>query len=67
MKCSYCNKPRHFDSACFHKKNFVRKNKINLSSERSHLNRSEIHKRLRRLRRYVPTATNLIIQDKILQ
>jgi hypothetical protein len=41
LKCSYCDKLGHDVSVCFHKKNFIRKNKINLSSERSHLNRSE--------------------------
>ena len=41
LKCSYCDRLGHNDSVCYHKKNFIKKNKINLSSERSHLNRSE--------------------------
>ena len=41
LKCSYCDRLRHIDSLCFHKKKFIKKNKINLSSKRSHLNRSE--------------------------
>ena len=40
LKCSYWDRIGHNDSVCYHKKNFIKKNKIN-SSERSHLNRSE--------------------------
>jgi len=40
-KCSYCDRLGHNESACFLKKKLIRKNKINLSSERSHLIRSE--------------------------
>jgi len=39
LKCSYCDRLGHDDSLCYHKTNFIRKNKINLSSERSHLSR----------------------------
>ena len=41
LKCSYCDRLGHNDFVCYHKKNFIRKNKINLSSERFHLNISE--------------------------
>jgi len=41
IKCSYCNKLGHLDSACYLKKRFVRNNKINFISEHSHLNKSE--------------------------
>jgi len=41
LKCSYCDTLGYDVSVCYHQKNFIRKNKINLSSERSHLKRSE--------------------------
>ena len=41
LKCSYCDRLGHDVSVCYHKKNFIRKNKINLSSKRSHLKRPE--------------------------
>ena len=40
-KCSCYDKLGHSESTCFLKKKFIRKNKINLGSKRSHLNRSE--------------------------
>ena len=41
IKCSYCDRLGHNESACFLKKKLIRKNKINRSSERSHHIRSE--------------------------
>jgi len=66
IKCFYCDRLGHDESVCYVKKKLTRKNKINLSLERSHLNRSEVHKRLRRLRRHVSTVINLIIQVRML-
>jgi len=41
IKCSFCDRLGHNELVCYVKKKFIRQNKINLSSERSHLNRSE--------------------------
>ena len=41
IKCSFCDRLGHNESVCYVKKKLIRNNKINLSSERSHLNRSE--------------------------
>jgi len=40
IKCSFCDRLGHNESVCYVKKKLIRNNKINLSSERSHLNRS---------------------------
>jgi len=41
IKCSFCDRLGHNESVCYVKKKLIRQNKINLSSERSHLNKSE--------------------------
>jgi len=41
IKCLYCDRFGHHESTCYVKKKLIRKNKINLSSECSHLHRSE--------------------------
>jgi len=41
LKCSYCDRLGHNESSCFLKKKLIRKNKINLSSERFNHIRSE--------------------------
>jgi len=40
-KCRFCDRYGHDESVCHIKQKLIRNNKINLSSERSHLNRSE--------------------------
>ena len=34
IKCLYCNRLGHHESACYVKKKLIRKNKINLSSQK---------------------------------
>lgn len=41
IKCCFCDKYGHNESVCHVKKKFIKQNNLNLSSERSHLNRSE--------------------------
>ncbi|RHN44924.1 putative transcription factor interactor and regulator CCHC(Zn) family [Medicago truncatula] len=41
IKCYFCDKYGHDESICHVKKKFIKQNNLNLSSERSHLNRSE--------------------------
>ena len=41
IKCSFCDKPGHLDSACFHKKLIEKNGQSNLKTERSFLNRLE--------------------------
>lgn len=41
VKCCFCDKYGHNESVCHVKKKFIKQNNLNLSSERSHLNRSE--------------------------
>jgi hypothetical protein len=40
-KCYFCDRYGHNETVCHVKKKLIKQNKINLSSERSHLNRSE--------------------------
>lgn len=40
-KCYFCDRYGHDEKICHVKKKLIKENKINLSSERSHLNRSE--------------------------
>jgi hypothetical protein len=40
-KCYFCDRYGHDETVCHVKKKLIKQNKINLSSERSHLNRSE--------------------------
>jgi len=44
-KCYFCDRYGHDESICNIKKKLIKNNKINLSSERSHLNRSESSQR----------------------
>jgi len=41
IKYSFCDRLGHNESVCYVKKKLIRQNKINLSSERSHLNISK--------------------------
>ena len=41
MKCSFCDRLGHNESVCYVKKKLIRQSNFKLSSERSHLNRSE--------------------------
>jgi len=41
INCCFCDRLGQNESVCYVKKKLIRRNKINLSSERCHLNRSE--------------------------
>ena len=65
IKCSFCDRLRHNESVCYVKKQLIR-NKINLSSERSHLNRSESSQKAEKAKKTCFYCTNLIIKDRML-